>query len=328
MAVTIKDIAKQAGVSTATVSRVLSDQTAFYSEKTAKKVKKTAKKLGYQKNTAAVELVTRRSKVIAVILSSTKSNFSDQIINGIQQEARRHDLNVIIVFAGENDSQMERKALETVIERSVMGILLVAVNLNPANEDLLLNANIPFLFLSITIKNRGLPFITSDDFQIGYQATKYLIDKDHSKIGFAAADLDSVTGQLRLDGYRHALADNGLPLNSGWVLGGDFAYEDGVNAMKQYGREPEVTAVIASSDLAAIGVMNQARDYGLKIPADLAVMSIDGTKLCGIVRPQLTSVTQEFLEMGVRGMQQIISPPAKAAKSSFTPFKIIPRQSV
>lgn len=164
MAVTIKDIAKQAGVSTATVSRVLSGQTAFYSEKTAKKVKKTAKKLGYQKNTAAVELVTRRSKVIAVILSSTKSNFSDQIINGIQQEARRHDLNVIIVFAGENDSQMERKALETVIERSVMGILLVAVNLNPANEDLLLNANIPFLFLSITIKNRGLPFITSDDF--------------------------------------------------------------------------------------------------------------------------------------------------------------------
>ncbi len=320
MAVTIKDIAKQAGVSTATVSRVLSGQTAFYSEKTAKKVKKTAKKLGYQKNTAAVELVTRRSKVIAVILSSTKSNFSDQIINGIQQEARRHDLNVIIVFAGENDSQMERKALETVIERSVMGILLVAVNLNPANEDLLLNANIPFLFLSITIKNRGLPFITSDDFQIGYQATKYLIDKGHSKIGFAAADLDSVTGQLRLDGYRHALADNGLPLNSGWVLGGDFAYEDGVNAMKQYGREPEVTAVIASSDLAAIGVMNQARDYGLKIPADLAVMSIDGTKLCGIVRPQLTSVTQEFLEMGVRGMQQIISPLAKAAKSSFTPF--------
>lgn len=328
MAVTIKDIAKQAGVSTATVSRVLSGQTAFYSEKTAKKVKKTAKKLGYQKNTDAVELVTRRSKVIAVILSSTKSNFSDQIINGIQQEARRHDLNVIIVFAGENDSQMERKALETVIERSVMGILLVAVNLNPANEDLLLNANIPFLFLSITIKNRGLPFITSDDFQIGYQATKYLIDKGHSKIGFAAADLDSVTGQLRLDGYRHALADNGLPLNSGWVLGGDFAYEDGVNAMKQYGREPEVTAVIASSDLAAIGVMNQARDYGLKIPADLAVMSIDGTKLCGIVRPQLTSVTQEFLEMGVRGMQQIISPLAKAAKSSFTPFKIIPRQSV
>ncbi len=98
--------------------------------------------------------------------------------------------------------------------------------------------------------------------------------------------------------------------------------------MKQYGREPEVTAVIASSDLAAIGVMNQAQDYGLKIPADLAVMSIDGTKLCGIVRPQLTSVTQEFLEMGVRGMQQIISQPTKAAKSAFTPFKIIARQSV
>lgn len=328
MAVTIKDIAKQAGVSPATVSRVLSGQVAFYSEKTAKKVKKIAKKLGYQKNTAAVELVTRRSKVIAVIVSSTKTNFSDQIIDGIQQEAGEHDLNVIILYAGEKDPQMERKALETVIERSVMGILLVAVNLNSVNENLLVNANIPYQFLSITLKNRKLPFITSDDFQIGYQATKYLIDKGHSKIGFAAADLDSVTGQLRLDGYHQAMADNGLQLNSAWVCDGDFAYEDGVNAMKQYGREPEVTAVIASSDLAAIGVMNQAQDYGLKIPADLAVMSVDGTKLCSIVRPQLTSVTQEFFEMGVRGMQQIISQPTKAAKSAFTPFKIIARQSV
>lgn len=117
MAVTIKDIAKQAGVSPATVSRVLSGQAAFYSEKTAKKVKKIAKKLGYQKNTAAVELVTRRSKVIAVIVSSTKTNFSDQIIDGIQQEAGEHDLNVIILYVGEKDPQMEQKALETVIER-------------------------------------------------------------------------------------------------------------------------------------------------------------------------------------------------------------------
>ncbi len=88
MAATIKDIAKISGVSPATVSRVLSNQREFYSEKTAKKVREAAKKLGYQRNTSAVELVTRKSKVIAVLVSSTQTNFSNEILNGIQQRPR------------------------------------------------------------------------------------------------------------------------------------------------------------------------------------------------------------------------------------------------
>jgi LacI family transcriptional regulator len=328
MAATIKDIAKKAGVSPATVSRVLSNQTAFYSEKTAKKVKKAAKELGYQRNTTAVELVTQRSKVIAVIVSSTQTNFSDQIIDGIQQVANQNNLNVIILYAGEKDTQMQRKALETVIERSVMGILLIAVDLDPSNEELLTSANIPYLFLSITLKNRELPFITSDDFQIGYQATHYLIQKGHSRIGLVAADLESVTGHLRLEGYNQAMHDHGLVIQPEWVCDGDFAYEDGVVAMKQYGHNPPVTAVVASSDLAAIGVMNQAQEFGLKIPDDLAVISVDGTKLCQIVRPQITSVTQAFFEMGVRGMNRLINWPAADEKPLYTPIKIVERQSV
>ncbi|EHO51683.1 transcriptional regulator, LacI family [Lentilactobacillus kisonensis F0435] len=328
MAATIKDIAKEAGVSPATVSRVLSGQTEFYSEKTAKKVKKAAKELGYQKNTAAVELVTRRSRVIAVIVSATKTNFSDQIIDGIQQEATKNDLNVIILYAGEKNPESERKALETVIERSVMGILLVAVDLEPSNADLLMSANIPFQFLSITLRNRKLPFITSNDFQIGYQATKYLIDKGHAKIGFVAADLESMTGHLRLNGYKQAMADNGLTADPKWIYGGDWVYEDGVAAMKRFGRDTPLSAIMASSDLAAIGVMNQAQDFGMRIPRDMAVMSVDGTKLCQIVRPQLTSVTQEFFEMGVRGMNRIINKSVKSAESTFTPIRIIERQSV
>lgn len=84
----------------ATVSRVLSNQREFYSEKTAKKVREAAKKLGYQRNTSAVELVTRKSKVIAVLVSSTQTNFSNEILNGIQQEAQAHNLSVMIIFAG------------------------------------------------------------------------------------------------------------------------------------------------------------------------------------------------------------------------------------
>lgn len=328
MAATIKDIAKISGVSPATVSRVLSNQREFYSEKTAKKVREAAKKLGYQRNTSAVELVTRKSKVIAVLVSSTQTNFSNEILNGIQQEAQAHNLSVMIIFAGEGDPDLQAKALRTVIERSVMGILLVAVDLAPENDGLLESANIPFIFISMTMKNTNFPFISSNDFDIGYQATKYLIKHGHQKIGFAATDLDSFVGNLRYEGYRDAMRDNQLPFKQQWVCGGHFTYEDGVNAMKHYGPDTELTAVIASSDLSGIGILNQANLYGMSVPNRLAILTIDGTQLCEIVRPQLSSVTQSFFEMGVKGMNMLVSESMNEFYSMYTPIKIVERQSV
>lgn len=328
MAATIKDIARISGVSPATVSRVLSNQKEFYSEKTAKKVREVAKKLGYQRNKNAVELVTRRSNVIAVLVSSTETNFSDQILKGIQQEAQTRNLSVMIIFAGEGDATVQAKAIQTVIERSVMGILLVAIDLDPANNNLLESANIPFLFVSMTLKNTEFPFISSNDFDIGYQATKYLISKGHQKIGFVATDLHSFVGNLRYEGYRDAMRDNQLDFNEDWVQHGHFRYVDGVNAMKHFGKQTELTAMIASSDLAGIGILNQAMSYGMKVPDQLAIVTIDGTQLCDIVRPKLTSVTQSFFEMGAKGMEMLVSESFKDFYSMYTPIKIVERESV
>lgn len=328
MAATIKDIARISGVSPATVSRVLSNQKIFYSEKTAKKVRKVAKKLGYQRNKNAVELVTRRSNVIAVLVSSTETNFSDQILKGIQQQALARGLSVMIIFAGEGDAAIQAKAIQTVIERSVMGILLVAIDLDPANECLLESANIPFLFISMTLKNSEFPFISSNDFDIGYQATKYLINKGHRKIGFIATDLHSFIGNLRYEGYRDAMRDNQLEFNEDWVRHGHFTYSDGVNAMKHYGKDTELTAMIASSDLAGIGILNQAMSYGMKVPDRLAILVVDGTYLCDIVRPKLTSLTQSFFEMGAKGMDMLVSESFKDFYSMYTPIKITERESV
>lgn len=328
MVATIKDVARAAGVSPATVSRVLSNQKAFYSEKTAQKVRAAVKQLGYRRNTSAVELVTQRSKVIAVLVSSTQTNFSDQILKGIQEQARVHNLSVMIIFAGEGDAEVQAKAIRTVIERSVMGILLVAIDLDPSNDELLENANIPFIFISMTLKNSAFPFISSNDFDIGYQATKYLIGKGHQKIGFAATDLDSFVGHLRYEGYRDAMRDNHLSFDEDWICGGHFTYEDGVNAMEHYGPQTELTAVIASSDLAGIGILNQATNYGMKVPDRLAILTIDGTQLCDIVRPKLSSVTQSFFEMGANGMDMLVSDSFKEFYSMYTPIKIVERQSV
>ncbi|WP_143875728.1 LacI family DNA-binding transcriptional regulator, partial [Oenococcus oeni] len=156
MSVTIKDVAKAAGVSTATVSRVLSGKDFFYSEKTEKKVKKAIRDLGYRKNTAAVELVTMKSKVIAVILPDTKTTFSNSIIEGIQNEAFKIDLSVIILYIGNNDREKQKRALTTVIERSVNGILLLSSQLEKENQELLNSSNIPYVYVSIAVQSENI----------------------------------------------------------------------------------------------------------------------------------------------------------------------------
>ncbi len=324
MSVTIKDVAKAAGVSTATVSRVLSGKDFFYSEKTEKKVKKAIRDLGYRKNTAAVELVTMKSKVIAVILPDTKTTFSNSIIEGIQNEAFKIDLSVIILYIGNNDREKQKRALTTVIERSVNGILLLSSQLEKENQELLNSSNIPYVYVSIAVQSENVRFIASDDFQIGYQAANFLINKGHKKIGLAALEPNTFIGRQRINGYLRALNEHSLPSNENWIFSGNYSYDDGVQAMKYYGSDTELTAIIGASDLAAIGIINQAKKIGFKVPQQLSVMSIDGTDAVNIVDPNLTSVTQSFYTMGVESMKMLLNP---ELKSKYTETKIEERQS-
>lgn len=326
MTATIKDVAEQAGVSTATVSRVLANKEGYYSERTAQRVRQVATSLGYEKNISAVELVTKKSQVIGVIISSVKTNFSNKIIDGIQDEALKHGLSVIMLYAGQNDPQLQERALKTLIERSVKGILVVAIQLTDQNLQLLQTSQIPYRFLSTAYNSDRLPSIASDDYQIGYQATRYLIEEGHRKIGLVAVDISEHIGQQRVAGYQTAMRQSALPVKGDWIQTGMYTYDDGANAMKTFGQQPEVTAIIGASDLASIGVLNQAVQFNLKVPEQLAIISIDGTYLAEIVRPQLTTVTQAFYEMGTLGMQMLIDQ-TQPVKSLFTPIKIERRQS-
>ncbi|AKP67910.1 LacI family DNA-binding transcriptional regulator [Companilactobacillus ginsenosidimutans] len=328
MAATIKDIALKAGVSAATVSRVLTNKEGFFGDKTAKKVRDAAKELGYRKNTSAMELVTKKSNDLAVIVNATKTNFSNSIIDGIQETAFPENLNVIILYAGDEDSERQKRAINTVVERSVMGVLLLSVDLAPENLEILQSANIPFCFLSISLDERNLPFISSDDFQIGYQATKYLIDQGHTKIGLAGLDYQhTITGTLRLNGYKKALSDAKIKFDEDWLSEGDYSYEAGKNTMSKYTAKTNLTAVVCGSDWAAIGVMNEARSLGLSVPENISIVAIDGTELCKIVQPQLTSVTQSFYEMGVSGVNWLLNKETRT-EQSITPIEIHSRQSV
>ena len=264
MSVTIKDIARKVGVAPSTVSRVLSNKSKYYTSETAEIVRKAARELGYKKNQAAVELVKKSSNVIAAVVSSVRTNFAQQILDGIQEEAHKNGYNLIIVYSGSADPEEQKHALLTAIERPVMGILLLSIALTDDNLQLL-----------------------------------------QSQIGIAGIDQYPYTGRKRLAGYKKALKEANIAINQEWIKPGDYSYTSGEQAMKAFGKNTDLTGIIAASDMTAIGILNQASSFGMEVPKDLSIVSIDGTEMCKITRPQLTSISQDFFQMGVTGVQQI-----------------------
>ncbi|QEA59760.1 LacI family transcriptional regulator [Leuconostoc koreense] len=325
MSVTIKDVAKKANVSIATVSRVLAGKKEAYALTTEKRVNKAIQELGYKKNKTAVELVTMKSNVIAILVSTPKTNFAMKIIESIQKNAYEKGLSVIILFVGDNDEETQIKALNTVIERPVKGILLISVELCCDAINLLKNSGISNVFVSTAMSKKS-KFVSSDDFQIGYEATKFLINKGHKKIGLSSLDVDKFIGQQRLAGYLSALQEYHIPKSDDWIFEGDYSYESGVASMQYYATQTDITAVIGTSDLAAIGIINTAQKLDIKVPSQLAVISIDGTYLVDIVSPRVTSVTQSFYNMGATALNMLFGED-NGDSHIYTSFKIDERES-
>ncbi|MGQ4557721.1 LacI family DNA-binding transcriptional regulator [Levilactobacillus hammesii] len=317
---TIKDIAAESGVSIATVSRVLANKTGSYSEKTAAKILKIAKELGYRKNSAAVDLVKKRSNVIALIINATPTNFSTQIIDGIQQRAGELGQGVIILYAGDRDNTLQHQAIITALERSVSGILLAAIEPDAEDLTLLKASRIPFCFVSLYLGTADILAVSSDNRDLAYQATQYLIDRGHSRISLVGID-NYHTGSQRQAGYRDAMAANRLATPA--ILPGDYSFAAGERLLQQV-QAQHVTAVIAASDMVAAGLLTAAHQRGVRVPEDLSIMSIDGTIICQITTPALTSMTQDFYRIGSQSVNKVMGQPAE----DFVPVEITERASV
>lgn len=323
MKATIKDVAKAAHVSTATVSRVLSNKTGTYRDSTAKVVRKVAQELGYHRNISAAELAANKVNTIAVIINNTKTNFWQAVLDGIQEQIRVRNRNSIIFYAGNNNEEMLTEAINSALARSVSGILLVAAKATPAQLQLLDNSGLPYRFVSIYgSDDQTTKFISSDNIKIGELATQYLIDHGHTRIGLFGID-QSTTGKQRLNGYQQVMKQAHLRTDPQWVQFGDYSFEN-AQALFDHTQELGLTAVIAASDMVAAGLIKVAHQQGVAVPEELSIISIDGTFICEMTTPRITSVSQEFTLMGKRSVDNLIN----TDPSLFIPVKIVERESV
>lgn len=300
----MRDVAKQADVSTATVSRVLRNP-ASVKEETRLKVLKVIEELNYQPNILARQLRTNKTNTVLIVIPTITNTVFAEMLGGIESVATRNDYRVLL---GNSNHQKERNIgyLDYLKQKQVDGVIFLTSELGEAilNEIALEH---PMVLTSEYIKGAQFPMVTIDNVHCGRQATEHLIQLGHSRIAHLAGPSDGLLGYDRLKGYREALLAHHLSFDETLVQEGTFTFESGYQIMKSWlESEAPPTAVFAANDEMAIGAMKAALELGKRIPEDLAVIGFDNIKFSSVFVPSLTTVAQPFFEMGAKSMNLLI----------------------
>jgi LacI family transcriptional regulator len=298
MAPKIKDVAKKAGVSVTTVSRVLNGEK-YVKEDLRTRVKRAINELGYTPSHIARSLVRKKTNLIGVIVPDVTSSFYSTILSTIEKTASLNEYNLMVCNIIE-DTDKELKYLQVFKQMRVDGIIIMHEKLSDEIRELIHKLDIPIIFSSVKPANQNFASVIIDDYAAAYDATRHLVELGHVRIGFIGGDMRDITsGQNRYAGYCQALSDCGITIVDDYIRFGDYKTQSGYERMKEIlSCKVYPTAVFAVSDDMAVGAMNCIHDHGLKVPDDISVIGFDGSQLTEQVRPRLSSMEQPILEMG------------------------------
>ncbi|HEX7555301.1 MAG TPA: LacI family DNA-binding transcriptional regulator [Leptolinea sp.] len=303
--ITIIDVAREAGVSYGTVSRVINDSPNVKPE-TRERVKGVITRLGFVGNRNARSLVSGHSNVIGLLLPDLGTAYIGEIIRGIDGELETSHYNLMLYTTHRREAK-ESGYISSLIQSGVDGVILILPR-NPANYlDKLRALHFPYVLIDHQgIDERG-PAVGASNFQGGFDATEYLINIGHQQIAFITGSMDLGCSTERLAGYRAALEKYQYPLKPGWIIEGDFEQASGYNGAKKLMSLYETpTAIFASNDMMAFGVMNAVRDMGLRIPGDISVIGFDDIFQSSQTMPGLTTVRQPLEQMGRLATKMLI----------------------
>lgn len=331
MSYTIKDVAKHANVSIATVSRVLNGQSG-YSKATEEKVLVAIKELGYQPNAFARGLISKKSNSLGILFPEVSSQFSSKILRGVEEAAHRLDSSVIVCNTASH-GQRTIKYLQLLTEKRVDGILFVSETITEEYYKKLESMQIPVVLISTESYQYPLPFVKVDDKHAAFTATDYLVKMGHSKIGMISGNKDDIiAGQPRIDGYKQALTQRGLPIKEENIVQSQgFSFKDGFTGLpKLLEQSPGLTAIFAASDALALGAISSAYKLGIRIPDHLSIIGYDNLPIAEMAIPPLTTVAQPLEEMGMVAAEMLFTmmDQGRRVESRIMPHSVIERESV
>lgn len=331
----INQVAQMAGVSTATVSRALSGHGGV-SPKRAERVRVAAEALGYVPSTAASALASGRSMSIGVVTPSLKTWYYAAVLDGIQQRLTGVGFDLVLYCVDDDEVHREKIFKNLLPRQRIDGVINITVPFTA--EEL---ANFEHLGKPVVSMGRDIEHLNTiciDDFEAGALATEHLISLGHRAIGHIGAntisELDITQPNLRTSAYQKTMAKHALTIVPGWVKISDFTMEGGYNSAMAIlsGEAPRPTAIFASSDEMAFGVLNAANTLGLSVPGDLSVVGIDNHPLSHFYK--LTTIAQDAEAQGDRCAELLLDVLAAKSESQQNlpthetwPVRLIERQS-
>lgn len=310
MKVTIKDIAKECGVSVATVSLAFSDKPSRISKTTKAYVLEVAERMHYQPNRVAVNLATKQSKWIGMIINDLRNTHISSLFMAIDQELQPKGYSLICHVLSDDNSN-EQQIIKNLAVSSLAGIIWGKPYTFPENED--------SKFMQRFIERMDLPIATMDDFgfkcpgidvrfdyyKAGYMATRHLIENGHTRIGCLTGPVNYKVTQERLKGYKDALDEQGIAFNDEFVYNGDYTMQSGSEALS-YLLGQRTTAVFSFNDEMAFGLYQSARQYRISIPDDLSIIGCDNVPFTNVLEVPLSTVHVPIDEMGKVMGQELI----------------------
>lgn len=299
--ITILDIAREAGVSTATVSRVLNNTDYPVKESVRRKIQKVAEKFNYRPNIFSQMLKGGVNKVIGIIVPSITNPFYAQLVSDIEGHCIAAGY-APIICSSYNSSHLEQKHLEMLLRQQVAGIMLSTINNNAAFVKKLETASTPLVLFDQLLDGFKGSSVAFDFRNGGYLATRHLIESGHQRIAFASQSIDRTSRRLIYEGYKDALREFGIRLNSNRVFTAsdlveaasgtrDYRYGQ-ILAQKMLDASYLPDAVVASNDMIAIGILNTLSERNINVPSDISLIGFDDITFSAMISPALSTIRQ------------------------------------
>lgn len=299
--ISIKDVAKHAGVSVATVSRVLNNS-GYVGQDTRIKVEKAIKELNYKPNEVARSLFKKQSSTIGLIVPDIMNPFFPELARAVEDTAIQLGYNVILCNS-DGDEKKEQNYLDVLQQQYVNGII---VSSNTLTATQIKQLNIPVVSIDRVI-SKGLPTIVVENKKGAMMATRFLQSKGCTRIGHIQGNSSIVNAEERCEGYKEIVGKEPW-FNDTYIANGKYDMQSSIQAtLELLQRHPEIDGIFAANDIMAIGAIKAAYQLGKKVPEDIAIIGFDGISLSKATTPELTTIEQPIYEMGEKATKMLVS---------------------
>ena len=308
MAITIKDVSKDALVSIKTVSRVINNE-ANVAEATKKKVLASVKKLGFRPNKNAQSLRSNKSYMLALLYDNPNKSYLADVQSGIFNACKNTGYNLVIQECNYKSSRLTNDIIQFVEDFKIDGLVITP----PLSDmqDFLgnLEANkIDYAVIAPRIMNPDSLYVSSNDYEAAYNLTSEIINYGHRDVGFIKGHPKHSASLLRFNGFLAALKKHGLEPNEQWIKQGNFSFESGFDAGVEIFESSKIpTAIFASNDSMAAGIMKSAQMKGMEVPNDLSLTGFDDSPIAQQIWPALTTIKQPVQQMAAHAAKILIA---------------------